>query len=196
MKGDRVALGRLLLLHDQRLRRRVERRIPADLRSLLSIDDVLQETYIEAHRHIGRLEPRGAQAFHNWLAAIADRKLIDTVKALRAVKRTPPGGGRRLAVDRSTSFLGLAQLIDSRNKTPSGIVARREAVRALQVALASLPGPCRQVVWMRHIENRTPQEIAAAIGRTERAVHQLCYRGLRRLREKMGNRSKFLSDSR
>ncbi len=194
-QGDRLALGRLLLFYDLRLRRRIERRISADLRPALAVEDVLQETYAAAHRHVSELEPRGEGAFYAWLAMIADRKLLDAGKARRAAKRTPPAG-RRVEHDRTTSFLGLARLVDERGHSPSGQVARREAVQALQVAVATLPEALRQVVWMCHIEGQSVREIAAALGRTERAVNQLCYRGLLKLREQMGHRSRFLSDSR
>jgi len=197
VEGDRIALGRLLVLYDPRLRRRIGRKIGADAGARgLSVEDVLQETYTAGYRHIQRFESRGPEAFYKWLAAIGDHKFLDAVKALRAAKRRPRSGARRIAVDRSTSFLGLAQLLDGRRKTPSGVIARREAVQALQVALASLPSPCRQAVWMRHIDGKSPREIAATLGRTERAVHQLCYRGLAQLRERLGSRSKFLSGSR
>lgn len=195
-RGDRVATGRLLMLYDLRLRRRIGRKISAELQGLLSPEDVLQETYSAAYRHIPRLKPREGQAFYNWLAAIADRKLLDAVKTHHAAKRSPRPNARRIAVDRLSSFLGLARLIDRRNKTPSKVVARREAVRAMQVAMASLPELCRQAVWMRHIEGKPVREIAAFLGRTERAVHQLCYRGLMQLRKQMGSRSEFLNDSR
>lgn len=195
-QGNRVALERLLMLFDLRLRRRIGRRLAKNSPAVLSVDDVLQETYTDAFRHIRRLEPRGGEAFYNWLAAIAERKLLDAVRALRTAKRSPPPGARRVASDRGTSLLGLAQLVDPRNKTPSGVVAREEAVKTLQVALARLPEPCRQVVWMHHVENKPAREIAAALGRTERAVNQLCYRGLQQLREEMGSRSRYLGDSR
>ncbi len=194
-RGDRLAMGRLLMLHDLRLRRRIGGRIGTDLQGVLSAEDVLQDAYAEAYRHIGGLELRGPRAFYNWLAATADRKLADAAKALRAKKRPPRQRARGIATDRSSSFLGLVRLIDRHTRTPSKVLARREAVQAVQVALASLPEPCRRAVWMRHIEGKPVSEIAASLGRTERAVHQLCYRGLTRLREEMGNRSMFLGDS-
>ncbi|MBN2446265.1 MAG: sigma-70 family RNA polymerase sigma factor [Phycisphaerae bacterium] len=187
--GDRVALGRLLMLYDQRLRRRVGLRFNANLRQSVSVEDVLQETYTAAYTHVRKFEPRGEGTFYRWLAAIADRKLLDAAKAQRAAKRSPRAGGRRIATDRSTSLLGLARLLDSKGKSPSGVVSQREAVQAMQVALAALPEPCRQAVWMRHIDGKAACEVAAAMGRTERAVHQLCYRALKLLREQMGNPS-------
>lgn len=194
-RGDRVALGRLLLLHDQRLRDRISRRIAADVRGVLSADDVLQDTYAEVYRHIRRFEPSGPRSFFAWLATIADRKLLDSVKGQRAAKRSPPAGAKRVTLDRSTSLLGLVRLVDKKSKTPSRVISRQEAIQALQVALASLPEPCRQVVWMRHIEGKAAREIAVVLGRSEGAVNQLCHRGLQRLRELMGSRSDFLSDS-
>jgi len=195
-QGDRVALGRLLIAHDARLRGHISRRISHDLQGLLSVEDVLQETYIEAHRHIGGFEPHGPQAIYRWLAAIADHKLIDAARAAHAAKRPPPHRALTSPVDRSTSFLALAELVDDKGKTPSRVVAGQEAVRSVQVALAALPEACRQAVWMRHIEGQSVSEIATALGRTEHAVHQLCYRGLALLREQMGSRSRYLSDSR
>ncbi len=196
VQGDSVAVGRLLMLYDARLRRRIGRKIGVRRGGTLAVEDVLQDTYTAAHRFVHRFEPRGQDSFYRWLAAIADHKLIDAVRALRAAKRSPKPDARRVALDRSSSFLGLARLIDRKGTSPSGVVARREAIRAMQVALASLPEACRQAVWMRHIDGKSPREIAAALDRTERAVHQLCYRGLAQLRERMGSRSKFLADSR
>ena len=193
--GDRVAMGRLLMLYDEPLRKRIARRITADLQGALSAEDVLQETYVEAYKHIGRFDPRGHRAFCRWLTTIADNKLVDSVRALRAAKRPPRHREQRAPDDRSASFMTLGQLADKHGETPSRIMAGREAVQAVRVALAALPEACRKALWMRHIEGKPVKETAAALGRTERAVHQLCYRGLILLRAEMGNRSEFLSSS-
>lgn len=191
--GDRLAMGRLLMLYDAPLRRRIASRITADLQGALSAEDVLQETYIEAYRHMGTFTPRGQKAFYGWLAAVADHKLIDAVKALRAAKRPPRHRAQRVPTDLSTSLVALAELADGKVDTPSGVVSRKEAVQAVQTALAALPEACRKAVWLRHIKGKPVRDIAAAMGRTERAVHQLCYRGLALLRQEMGSRSRFLS---
>jgi len=196
IRGDSVALGRLLMLHDQRLRRRIDIRMPADLRGTLAPYGVPPGANAEVYPRIRRLEPRGEQAFYRWLVTIVDHKLLDAAKAARAAKRPPPHRARRISAGRSTSFLGLLDLVDEKGKSPSGVIARREAIRAVQAALDALPEPGRQALWMRHIDGRPVREIAAALGRTEHAVEQLCHRGLARLRKEMGSRSKFLSDSR
>lgn len=194
--GDREALGRLLMLHDIRLRRRIGRRLGGSLGRILSVEDVLQETYAAAYRGIRKLECGGPEAFYKWLAVIADRKFLDGLKAHRSARRAVPFDGRRGLRDESTSFAGLLQVLDRGEKTPSGVIASREAEGALQAALASLPEALRKAVWMKHIEGKPASEIAVALGRSEPAVHQLCYRGLRRLREELGSRSKYLGESR
>ena len=83
VQGDRVAVGRLLMLYDARLRRRIGRKISVRREGTLAVEDVLQDAYAAAHRFVHRFEPRGQGSFYRWLAAIADRKLIDAVKALR-----------------------------------------------------------------------------------------------------------------
>ena len=194
--GSSLAMGRLLMLYDAPLRQRIGRKLPVDLQAVLSAEDVLQDAYVEAYRHMGRFEPRGKAAFGHWLATITDHKLLDAIKAQRAAKRLAP----RRAVppppaDRSTSWLALGQLADEKGRTPSKVLAGREAAQAVQVALAALPESCRRALWMRYIEDKAVKDIAAALDRTEHAVHQLCNRGLALLRREMGSRARFLSGS-
>ena len=193
--GDKVAMGRLLMLYDEPLRQRIGRHITADLQGALSAEDVLQETYVEAYRHMEGFEPQGRQAFGRWLTTIADRKLVDAVRALRAAKRPPRHREQRIPDDRSSSFLALGQLADKHGKTPSRIMAGEEAVGAVQSALAALPDACRQALWLRYIEGKPVEDVAEALHRTKRAIHQLCYRGLILLREEMGSRSRYLGSS-
>lgn len=60
--GDRSALERLLLDSDERLMREVAGWIPPELASVVSPEDVLQEVYIEAFRHVSGFRPRGDDA--------------------------------------------------------------------------------------------------------------------------------------
>ena len=46
VSGDREALERLLLLHYDRLARRIARRMPASLRRVMSEEDIIQQTFV------------------------------------------------------------------------------------------------------------------------------------------------------
>ncbi len=190
--GDRLAMGRLLMRHDAQLRRKVHAWIPRELGPLLTVDEVLQETYAEAYRHISSFVPKGPESLYCWLAKIAERRFFNARRWLLAGKRDlrkqvgrPVGAG--------TSFVELAQVLAGHDATPSHHAARHEFERQLQVALAGIKDDYREALWMRYIEGRPVKEVAALMGRTDRAVHMLCSRGLRALREQLGSASGFLT---
>jgi RNA polymerase sigma-70 factor (ECF subfamily) len=192
--GETAALERLLVAHYDRLAAEVARKLPDEFRSVITAEDVLQETFAVAFREIHNFVPAGRTSFHPWLAAIAQHRLFDLVKGQRAAKR----GGGRVAVQggvRATegSLLGLLDMLNVDTLTPSRAVARQEAVQAVQVGLASLKEDYRQALWLRYIEGLPVADIAARLGRTERAVHMLCHRGLRELRVALGRSSQFFS---
>src|SRR2546422_10809665 len=69
IRGEPLALDRLLLLHYPALAARVEKRIPRRLRALLAPEDIVQETFAEAFRTIGGVPPPGEDALPSWLLA-------------------------------------------------------------------------------------------------------------------------------
>ena len=179
-----------------RLCERLLRRIPADLRSILDPEDVLQESHVEVFRRIESFQPHGPGSFHRWTAAIALSRLRNNIKKYRAAKR---GGGRRavqpLPRNLEDSVVGLFNMVAAPGETPSRIVAKREAVDAVQSGLKDLPEQYRRAIWLVHIEGQSVKDAAAAMGRSERAIHGLCRRGLKLLEGQLGNASRFLSSS-
>ena len=66
--GDRAALTELLGRHAPAARQAVARNIPKRWRSLLSDDDVMQQTYADAFRGIGQFAVTADGSFAGWLA--------------------------------------------------------------------------------------------------------------------------------
>jgi len=194
--GDAVALTALLTETRRPLCERIARRIPADLRESIDGDDVAQEAHVEVFRHISEFELRGDGSFERWVATIALRKLRDAVRARRADRR---GGGARqiraVAGNVDDSMIALLDVLAGPDRTPSRSVARHEAVAAIKAALDALPADYRDAIWLVNIEGRPVAEAATAMGRTERAIHNLCYKAKDRMRELLGSGSKFLSSS-
>ena len=89
--GDRLSTGRLLLSHASALSRFIAARLPADVGTVASAEDVLQDTFVAAFRDIGRFTPRDGGTFAGWLTTIAERQVLCTLDRMRAQKR----GGRR-----------------------------------------------------------------------------------------------------
>ena len=192
--GDEVALTLLLTESRAELCEYVSGKISPSVHRLLSADDVVQEAHAEVFRRISSFRPIGGDSFDRWVAAIAIRRLRSAIRRHRAAKR---GGGRFGAEPRhfEDSTIALLDFLAGPGKTPSRVVARGEAVGAVQEALADLPEQQRQAVWLVHIEGCTAGEAATQMGRTERAIHGLCRRGLENMRNQLESASRFLSSS-
>jgi len=190
--GDRAALSQLLLLHYDGLKRYLSRRITPELQGLLRPEDLLHQTLVRAAQSVGGFEVRHANAFRGWLETIADNLLRDAAKRRRRERRAaePAAGGR--APDDS-SMAALLDRIAADGSTPAGQVQRREAVRRMQAALASLPADQREVVERYYLHGQSYDQIAADTGRTRDAVRGIGYRARKNLREIMGRSSLYFS---
>ncbi len=190
--GEQVALERLMMAHHSRLSADLGKKLPAGMRALISVDDVLQETYLCAFRDIRSFQPRGCGAFYRWLESIAEHRLLDAIKAERAVKR----GGRRAKAEAPTggepgSVVGWLEMLAEYERTPSQSAAGHQAVAIIQSALGDLKEEYREVLRLRYVEGLPVAEAAARMKRTEGAVCLLCHRALRRLRQDLGSSSRF-----
>jgi RNA polymerase sigma-70 factor (ECF subfamily) len=194
--GDAVALKLLLIESRRNLCERMSRRIPADLRPSLDIEDVVQEAHIDVFRRIDSFEPRGSDSFERWVAAIALNRLRSAIRKQRTLKRGGGcPGGSPTGWNLEDSTIALLDALAGPDHTPSRSVARLEAVAAVQAALAELPARYQRAVWLVHIEGRPVKVAAAEMGRSERAIHGLCRRGLGLLRNRLQSATRFLSSS-
>ncbi|MCG8407808.1 MAG: RNA polymerase sigma factor [Phycisphaerales bacterium] len=194
--GDQVALTVLLTESETRLQSRLRPRMPADLRSTLDVDDLLQEIYSDIFRNIERFEPRGEDSFDRWVATIALRRLRAEIRRHRAAKR----GGRCTPVRHAgtvadESTVTLLNLIEASDRSPSRTAAGSEAVAAVEAAMGLLPENYRAAVRLVYLEGSTVAEAARALGRSERAIHNLCHKAKEKLRNMLGPQSRYLSSS-
>jgi len=192
--GDAVAMTLVLTRDYSRLHAHLSRRIPASLRSQLDPDDIIQETHIAVFRNAARFEPRGADAWYRWVATIAIRKLRNAIQASATLKRGA-GRGHAMGNGRSAgdSVAALMDLLAGPETTPSRHAASKEAQRALEEAVAQLPGPFREAVRLVYLEGLSPGDAAVRMHRSVRAVHNLCHKAKRKLSELLGSESRFFS---
>ncbi len=190
--GDRIALERLLLAHYDDLARRIGPKLPARLQSTQAVEDILQQTFMQAFRDIRRFEPRAGAAFGDWLGRIAENRLLDAIKEHDRQKR----GGDLVRVETSPHDSVLTPLLDwlaGDGPHPSTEAARAEALHARHVALAGLEPDQRDAVRLRLLEGLSLEETAARLGRTPDAIRGLVHRGKLKLRDAMGRASQWLS---
>jgi RNA polymerase sigma-70 factor (ECF subfamily) len=192
VQGDRTALDKLLLHHFDELMAHITARLPDQLRPVVNVDDLLQETFLRAIRGVRKFEVRDADAFGGWLKVIAERQIQTAVTLRMARKRS--GRLRKRAVRTSKSTSSIAQLVDvlsDQHDTPQRAVQREEAVRALHVTLAGLPDSQRDAIRLHHLEGMSVEETASALNRTQGAVRGLLQRARLSLRLAMGQSSKW-----
>ncbi len=190
--GDRQALITLLEEHAPRMYRRLAGKIPRRWQAVLSVEDVLQETYTDAFLSINRFAARHERAFGAWLGQIAVRNLVNALRMLEAEKR---GGNRRApgGLDPVASRVALYGTLGATQRTPSRYAARNEACVALDAAIRELPENHRRVVEMYDLEGRTMEEVAGELNRSPGAAHLLRFRAHRRLAAILGEVSKYLT---
>jgi RNA polymerase sigma-70 factor (ECF subfamily) len=185
--GDRSALEALLVHFHDPLLRFIARLVGRD-NAHIAADDVLQDTMVAAFRAIGNLRPCGGVAFFTWLKIIARSQFLNQIQAQGALKRGGSGGGqtgpRRLA----TSIL---DLIAVRDPSVSQMLRRKEAVEAMQRAIAQLHARKRQALELRYGQQLSIQAVAAHTGKTEAAVKMLINRAIKELRQSMASVGEF-----
>lgn len=186
--GDESAIGTLLERHAHPLRARIERELPVRFQSLLSADDVLQQTFVDAFRDLPAFAGADEAALSRWLWAITRRNLIDAVRALESEKR----GGDRLRLDPAglsvSAWVDLFRTVSG----PSRAVSLAEAEAALRKALQQLPPDYRRCVEHLDLDGCPVESLATALGRSKGACYMMRARALRMLREFLGQTSGFL----
>ena len=182
--GDQDALGSLLEEYREYLRVLARSRVGRDLQVRLDPSDLVQETLLEAHRDFQEFLGETEAELAVWLRRILVRNLADQLKHHHSQKRDFHRE-RPLAELVEQAHEALAAPLS----TPSTHAVRREQAVLLAGVLAQLPEDYREVVTMRHVEGRSFEEVAAAMGRTSGAVRMLWMRALERLGALMEGRN-------
>jgi RNA polymerase sigma-70 factor, ECF subfamily len=190
--GDRLALERLLLAHYDSLTRQLRPKLPARLQSTQAVEDILQQTFLQAFRDIGRFEPRAGASFGDWLSRIAEHRLLDAIKRHDRKKR---GGGMAQVgtAGDDSCLMPLLDWIAGDEAHPSSQAARAEALHALNVAIAGLEPDQRDAIRLRLLEGLSLEATAARLDRTPDAIRGLVHRGKLKLRDALGRASHWLS---
>jgi RNA polymerase sigma factor (sigma-70 family) len=188
-RADAAALAALLQRVAPDVRRAIRADLPARWRHLLTADDVLQQSFVDAFHDFAGFAGDSPAALRRWLMRIAKRNLLDAVRAVESEKR---GGGRRYgASDTQQSCLDLLQMLSASVTQPDQAAARAEAAEMIRSAVAALPGPYRDVVEAYDIAGREMADIAEGIGRTRGAAYMLRARAHRLLRRQLGDTTRF-----
>ncbi len=176
-RGDADAFAPLFEKYRPRLAVLIHYRMGSRLRSFLEVDDILQETFLDAYRQFDRFTYQSPGSFFRWICRIAEHIIVD---AARFEGRGKRDGGQRVPL-RSTSHPEGVEPVDTR--TPSRLYAGREAVIRLIRRLEALPEQYREVIILAKVEGLTTQEMAEKLGKSREATTLLLHRAIKQFRQ-------------
>lgn len=185
--GDLSALGQLLDLYRNYLTLLARLHIGPELQGKLSASDVVQETFLQAHRRIGQFRGSTEAELLEWLRAIHATKLANLMRHYLGTQQRNARLERRLADDLSRSSSALGGALAASDSSPSERAMRREQAVILADALEKLPQELREVILLHHVQGLNFSQLSRRLGMSRYEVEKLWVRALATLRRAMGD---------
>ena len=155
-RGDVQMFEVLMRRHNQRLYRAVR----AILQDDAEAEDVVQQAYLNAYRHLDQFD--GRAQFSTWLTRIA---VYEALARRRRVRGTP-----------TTSEHGLAETAASPSPDPERQAYVKELSVLMESALAGLPDGYRSVFMLREVDGLSTAETARHLRISEATVKTRLHR--------------------
>jgi RNA polymerase sigma-70 factor (ECF subfamily) len=184
--GDMAALGQLLELHRSYLTLLARVQIGRRLQGKVDEADLVQDTFLEAHRNFALFRGADVAEFLGWLRQILAANLAMLLRRYFGTQRRDVRLERELAVELDDSSRVLDRGLLAPSSSPSSRAARREQAVLLAAALERLPVAYREVIILRHLEGLSFPDVAGRMSRSLDSVKNLWARALGQLRRSLG----------
>jgi RNA polymerase sigma-70 factor, ECF subfamily len=167
--GDRAAFEELI----RRTSRLVFARLYLETGDRHWSEDLLQETWLLAHRSLGKLHD--PCSFRPWLLTIAQNVLADSVRRQTRLKRTAP----------PRADAGVLNTLPCPNSSPEKEAEEAEMHDQVLAVLRSLPEEYRLPLTLRYIIEADYETIETQLGLTNGSLRGLLHRGLKLLKSRL-----------
>lgn len=184
--GDGQALGQLLEMYRNYLMLLARVQISRRLRGKVDDVDLVQETFLEAHRHIGSFRGTTEGEFVCWLRQILAANLSNLLRRYYGTQRRNSRLEQELAEEMDQSSRVMGRGLVAPQSSPSQRAVQREQAVLLADALKCLPEAYREVIILSHLEGLPFPEAARRMGRSLASVKHLWARALGQLRRSLG----------
>jgi RNA polymerase sigma-70 factor (ECF subfamily) len=183
-QGDGEALGRLLEAQRSALYRLAQRQLEGRIAVRVDASDIIQQTFLEAHRGFALSAAQDAQELAAWLKTILDHKIASAIRDHTLLQKR--NLRREQSMDDSQrGGSPLKRELDAGLTSPSQKAIRVEEEHRLNQALTALPDDQREAVRLRHLDGWALADIARQLGRTRAATAGLIKRGMKALRRRL-----------
>lgn len=147
------------------------------IRDRVAAEDVAQETFIKAWRHLDRYDTE--RPFRTWLFAIAKNAAYDWLKK----KRSIPFSAFTDDTDTEVSF----ENIPDPEPLPTEFLMRADASAELAEVIGELPEKYRSLITLVYQEEFSLHEAAEILGESYNTVKSRHQRGILELRKRLKN---------
>src|SRR5262245_42422285 len=155
------------------------------LQGKLDPSDLVQQTLLRAHEKRAQFRGSTEAEFTAWLRQILARAMAEAARRFSAGARDV-GLERSLEASLDESSARVEAWLAAGHTSPSQRADRNEQLLALARALEQVPDDQRRAVELHHLQGLPVAEVARRMGRGNRAVAGLLLRGMRRLRQTLG----------
>src|SRR5712692_9883843 len=180
--GSGPDLGQLLELYRKYLVLLARLQIGRRLQGKVDAADLVQDTFLHAHRDFAQFRGTTEEELLSWLRQILSARLTDLIRHYLGAKRRDVRLERELGIELDESSRVLDQGLVAPHSSPSQQAARREQAVLLADALGRLPEDYREVIILRQMEGLSFPDVAWRMGKTVKSVEKLWMRALARLR--------------
>ena len=159
-----------------------QKELPADLRAEFGASDLVQETFLAAHQHLGQFRGTTVAELRGWLRQILRNKLVTLQR--RRGQRPAAHPTALPSADGSSSADWTAGLAAS-DPSPSDVLTSTEQAQAVHATLRRLPENYRQTLLWHLQDQLSFQEIGRRLGISENAAGKLFRRAVQKVRQLM-----------
>lgn len=157
-------------------------RLAPQFRRRFDSSDLVQDALLKAHQFRGRFRGTTDAEWMAWLHEILRNVVADRVREAMAGKRDLRlEQSLQVAVDESSSRI--ERFLSDDGSSPSEQAERGELLMRLASAIEQLSPEQRDVIVRRDLRGEPVDQIAQQLGRSEKAVAGLLFRGRHKLRE-------------
>jgi RNA polymerase sigma-70 factor (ECF subfamily) len=182
-KGERQAVGQLLEHFRSYLKLIASHEIGSKLGAKLDASDVVQDTFLDAHRYFENFQGESVTQFTAWLRAVMAGVMANTMRRYLGTKARDIRLEKQLAADLDNSAAMLSELLVASISSPSQNIMRDEQTLQLAQAMSNLSSDYQSVLTLRHIEGLTFPQIASRLNRSVDSVEKLWLRAIVQLRK-------------
>ncbi|MBI3468954.1 MAG: sigma-70 family RNA polymerase sigma factor [Planctomycetes bacterium] len=181
--GSTQARGEVLEICRQYLLLVAARHVGRDVQARYGASDLVQQTFLEAHRHFSQFQGHTRDDLLAWLCRILLNNVANFSRDHRQTRKREVSHEIPFESAESSGRREMEPI--ARTPSPGEHAIARERAEALQQALERLPELYRQAILLRNRDGRSFSEIGQIMNRSPEAARKLWARGVDRLRDEL-----------